>query len=115
MKLLRKATGIGALVLTLLGCSSQNAPSQIRTSGSHFGSMMMVAKSYHKGVKRFGNDLDIDGDNMNDLYVICNDGTVYHTMSRRLVQGEDSAKERNWYRNDLKAIKSAHKGDYKSL
>jgi len=102
----------------LAGCSKGEAPSQFRTlqtpfvGGSHFESAETVACVYNGGVKKYGLDLDIDGDRMNDLYVLCNDGTLYNTCSRRLIDGEDNSMEKTWMKNSSSALEGAIAGEY---
>ena len=82
---------------------------------SHTGLARMVCDSYHKGTRRIAADRDIDGDNMNDHYVICNDGTAYNTMSKRLIQGQDSRSQMLWTRNTVENVEKSPKGDYDAL
>lgn len=111
-----------AIALALAGCGlylcshkTSEAPKRFRTLVTHFEDARMFANHFHGGVsKRFGADLDFDGDNMNDLYMLTNDGTLYATSSRRLVQGGDNMRERTWTRNDPEILKYAKPGEYES-
>ena len=103
-----------AIVGNLSGCGG-NPPSRFVTTHSHMPYVLEQSRLFHKNYKSHGNDKDIDGDKMNDLYVVNNDGTAYHTMSRRLIQGEDSTEQLLWVENTEEAINNAQKGEYDSI
>lgn len=114
MNNLSKYVGIGALTLVLAGCGEP--PKKIRTIGpNHFYIPKKIAAIHYGGFIRCGNDLDFDADNMNDLYIITKNGPVLHTLSRRLLDGEDTATDMTWETNDSIALKYTRKGDYPSI
>ena len=109
---------IAVLALTLAAGCSEESPDQFITyrgmGSDHLEKPRTLARYNHGGVKRQGSDLDIDGDGMNDLFVEANDGTVFHTMSRRLIQGEDDANKRLWYKTNSDVLTHAKKGTHRS-
>ena len=114
MKGLKRILGTAVITLALASCSDAEAPSQFTTHGVHLREAKGAVIRYG-GIKEFGNDLDIDRDNMNDLYIVTGSGLVYHTSSRRLLNGEDNLRKRTWNKNTQEALDSAQKGEYNSL
>ena len=112
-------TLLAAAALALAaGCAPGESPSQFITcrgmGSGHFKHPRLLASSYHNGVKRQGDDLDIDGDRMDDLYVEAVDGTVFHTRSMRFLDADDSASKRTWFKATSDVLKRAKKGEYPS-
>jgi hypothetical protein len=107
-------TGLVALTFAVSKLPNPTPPDQIRVHGPQMGTMLEDGKFITGGIKTWGADLDLDGDNMNDLYVVCDDQLMYHTMSRRFLTGEDSANDRMWYKNTPSILKNAKPGEYQS-
>jgi hypothetical protein len=99
-------TTLMASLLAILGCSGKlpEGPFYDTDSSSHVA--MQIARRYHGGVKDFGSNLDWDRDGMNDSYVIAKDGTAYHTRSRNLLTGKDTARNQHWYKNSAEEMKA---------
>lgn len=113
-KIIAGTVGAGIIVLITL-LPKPKAPDRFVTAQNHFSNAQNVVHLVCGGVKKLGNDLDIDYDNMNDHYVQGKDGTVYHTMSRRLVQGEDHTQHLTWFRSGPEELEMARKGGYRAL
>ena len=112
-------TLLAALALSLAaGCGAAESPDQFITyrgmGSNHFERPRNLARHNHGGVKRQGNNLDIDGDRMSDLFVEAEDGTVFHTRSMRIVHGEDDANKRTWFKAGSEVLEHAKKGEYPS-
>jgi len=99
------------------GIDKLTSPPQIsafKTYDNHFSDAKFFANGYNRGVKKIGDNKDIDGDNMNDYYMICNNGKAYSTSSKRLLQGHDTAREKTWFETDKFLIDTAPKGEYEA-
>jgi len=119
MKDLFKTIGVGMLGLVLAtGCTNnKQPPSQFTTfegvpgEFGHFYEAQMKIRRFNGGWVDKGEDLDFDFDGMNDSYIVAKDGSVYHTRSRRLLDGQDTASQRTWYSNSLDSLEYASKSD----
>jgi hypothetical protein len=90
------------------------SPSTFKTVDNHFMNAKYFANQWGKGVKTFGKNKDIDGDNMDDYYIVLNNGKCYSTSSKRLLTGQDSTREKTWFQTSKQLIDNAKKGSYKA-
>jgi len=109
MKSMGRILGYGAILLAVANCSGEESGSdqilsRFRTSNPHLKNAE-IALNVHGGVRELGDHLDFDGDGVPDLYVVGNDGAFFYTGSRRLIQGEDSARNRTWVSGDLELLR----------
>ncbi len=107
----------GALCLAAATYFKGEAPKTFETYSmfpGHFAGARNIANTFHGGIERYDADLDFDGDNMNDLYIVAQDGTLYHTRSMDLINGKDDADNRTWIRGDANALERASEGKYEA-
>ena len=102
----RKTLMIATLgLIGLLSCvKKENKEDTIRslplitTNTPHILEARKFVKSVHGCSYASGDCVDFDKDNVCDFYVIAGEGSIYHTKSQRLTQGEDTDNKRMWYK-----------------
>ncbi|MEA1926415.1 MAG: hypothetical protein U9M90_04250 [Patescibacteria group bacterium] len=85
---------------------------EFKTVASSLSTAIEIVKVVHGPIKASGQDLDIDGDNMNDYYIVTETEIVFATSFRRLIQGQDTAEEHTWRRIPIEQFKNARPGEY---
>lgn len=106
--------GIGGIIYRLSQLPPIECPNQFRTDIDHYNSARFVMQVCGEGIINQGEDLDFDNDDMNDLYIIGHKGTIFHTASRRLIQGDDNLQQRTWVKDTQDSLQYAKKGSYEN-
>ena len=71
-----------------------------------------VIKAVYGSIEKSGQDLDIDGDRINDYYVVTRTGIVFAAKSKESVQEKGVAKEHVWREIPMSWLKTAKTGEY---
>jgi|GEM_PF-2115383 len=106
--------GLALVSFPFFGNKKYECPKTFKSINSHFENMKAFAINYGDGLKKFGADLDFDYDNMNDLYFTTNNGKLYHTNSRRFLDGSDNVNERIFSQDEIERLNEVKSGQYSS-
>jgi hypothetical protein len=90
----------------------KNYLNKIITEGNHICEATEIGNVIGNGIERINQDLDIDLDNINDMYMLLKNGQFYYTSSRNILSGKDDAIYRTWLRGDKIQLDYAKKGKY---
>jgi hypothetical protein len=107
-----KQTLLGGLSLLLIGCSQNNNDfKSFKTQENGYFQGNHILQAYDIVNRNFGGilevgALDFDLDGMVDSYILTKTGpnetpVVFHTSSKRLLDGKDSQGERLWTMNSI--------------